>query len=69
MAKYIFFGCKEEDIEEFLYQHSEKLTNEKLIELEERIAEEERREAEKEEEDEPERNTPLKIIRRFISTE
>ena len=40
-----------------------------IIELEERVAEEERREAEKEEEDEPERNSPLKIIRRFISTE
>ena len=31
MAIYIFFGCKEEDIEEFLGQHSEKLTNEELI--------------------------------------
>ena len=60
MTKYIFFGCKEE--EEFLYQHCDKLTNEKLIELEERVAEEERREAEKEkeEEDEPERKFTTK---------
>ena len=36
MAKYfILFECKEENIEEFLDQRSEKLTNEELIELEE----------------------------------
>ena len=69
MAKYIFLECKEEDIEELLDQQSEKLTNEELIELEERVAEEERREAEKVEEEEPQRKFTTKDFQKVISTE